>query len=180
MVFTAWVNRTLEALARETSAPLSSSVPPSGLASPTQAIGIGSTTPATLPPDSLTGVEQQPLSRQPETTQEEVKHPLSIDDPHPQMMPQSDASPSLRAHPLGRSHPGTSESPSQDNILENLTSEDWEIVEGLDTENLDFELGENDPSRDVYQLDINEQALLSSQDVVNTPTSYMIHRLISC
>lgn len=169
MMFTAWVNRTLEALARETSAPVSSSVPPSDLASPTQAIGIRTTTPATLPPDSLTGVEQEPLSLQPETTQEEAKHPLSIDDP--QMMPQADASPSLRAHLLGRSHPDTSDSPSQDYVLENLTSEDWEIVEGLDTENLDFELGENDPLETFIQLDINEQPFLSSQDVVNTPSS---------
>lgn len=163
MLLTAWVNRTLEALARETSAPRSSSVPPSDLASLTL---------ETLPPDSLTGVEQEPLSLQPETTQEEVKHPLSTDDDDPQMMPQADASPLLRVQPLGRSHPITSESPSQDNVLENLTSEDWEIVEGLDTDNVDLERDENDPLETFIQLDIDEPTLFSTQNVVNTPNSF--------
>jgi hypothetical protein len=169
MVLTTWVNRTLEALARETSAPLSSSVPPSDLASPTQATGIRTTTPETLPPDPLSVADQEPLSLQPETAQEEVEHPLSTNAPH--TSPQADSSQSLLATPLGRSHPDTSESPSPDYVLENLTSEDWEIVEGLDTENLDFELGENNPLETFIQLDIDEQALLSSQDVVNTPNS---------
>ena len=168
MLFTAWVNRTLEPLARATSVPLSSSVQPSNLASPTQATGIRTPTPETLPPDPLTVAEQEPLSLQPETAQAEVRHPLSTDDPH--TSPQADSSRSLRAQPLGRSHPDTSESPSQDHVLENLTSQDWEIVEGLDTENLDFELGENDHLETFIQLDIDEQALLSSQDVVNTPS----------
>lgn len=169
MLFTAWVNRTLEALARETSAPLSSSVPPSDLASSTQATGIRSTTPETLPPDPLPVAEQEPLSVQPETAKEEVSYPLSTDDP--QIMPQADSWQSLRAQPLGRSHPDTSESPSPDKVLENLISEDWEIVEGLETENLDLERGGNDLLETFIQLDINEQALLSSQDVVNTPNA---------
>jgi hypothetical protein len=169
ILFTAWVNRTLEPLARATSAPLSSSVQPSNLANPTQAIGIPATAPETLPPTPFTVAEQEPLSLQPETVKEEMRSPLSSDDP--QTISQADSSPLLRATPLGRSHPSTFESPSQDNVLENLISDDWEIVEGLDTENLDLELGENDPLETFIQLDINEQALLSSQDVVNTPTS---------
>ncbi|AFZ18655.1 hypothetical protein [Allocoleopsis franciscana] len=169
MVFTAWVNRTLEALARETSAPLSSSVPPSDLASPTQATGIRATTPETQPSDPLPVAEQEPRSVQPETAKEEDSSPLSTDDP--QMMPQADSWQSLRAQPLGRSHPDTSESPSPDKALENLISEDWEIVEGLDTENLDLERGENDPLETFIQLDINEQGFFSSQDVVNTPNA---------
>jgi hypothetical protein len=170
MVFTAWVNRTLEALARETSAPLSSSVQPSDLASPTQATGISTTTPETLSVDPLSVAAQEPLSLQPETAhKEEERHPVSTDAP--QTMPQADSSQSLRATPFGRSHPSTSESLSAENVRENLTSEDWEIVEGLDTENLDFELGENDHLETFIQLDIDEQAFLSSQDVVNTPSS---------
>ncbi|HEY9831593.1 MAG TPA: hypothetical protein V6D26_13515 [Stenomitos sp.] len=167
-VFTAWVNRMIEALARETPSPLSSSAPPSDLASPTQATGIRTTTSATLPPDPLTATDPEALSLQPQTTQEEVRHPLATDNP--QTSPLAEASPLFGVHPVERSHPGTSESPSPDNILENPTSEDWEVVEGLETENLGLEQAENNPIETFIQLDIDEQALLPSEDVVDTPT----------
>ena len=164
MLFSAVVNRWLEPLGQNPSTRLSSSVPPSDLASPTQAAGTSLTTPETLPPSaalSLTEpLPQEPLSLQPEPVIEEATQPISTESF--ETIPRADSSPLL-------SEP--SQSVLQNNVLQNLTSEDWEIVEGLEADSLDFELDDNAPLETFIQLDLDAPTSFSSPERIDTPNS---------
>jgi hypothetical protein len=64
-----------------------------------------------------------------------------------------------------------SQSAPQNNVLQNLTSEDWEIVEGLEAGNLDFELDDNTQLETFIQLDLDEPTSFSSPEGIGTPNS---------
>ncbi|HEY9607913.1 hypothetical protein [Allocoleopsis sp.] len=164
MLFTAVVNRWLEPLTQDPSTRLSSSVPPSDLANPTQAKGISLTTPETLVPSAALSFTEplplEPLSLQPKPVTEDATQPVSTSSQ--ETIPTADSSPLL-------SEP--SQSTPQNNVLQNLTSEDWEIVEGIEADNLDFELDDNDQLETFIQLDLEEPTSFSSPEGIGTPNS---------
>jgi hypothetical protein len=63
-----------------------------------------------------------------------------------------------------------SDSTAEDIFLENLTSEDWEIIEGLDSENLGLDLDKNDEIDTFIQLDIDSQVSLPLVEEIDTPS----------
>lgn len=164
ILFAAVVNRWLEPLGQDPSTRTSSSVTPSELTSSTQASGISLTTPETSMPSAAVSINQslplEPLSRQPEPVTEDATHPAST--PSQETMPKTDSSPSL-------SQP--SQSPPPNNVLQNLSSEDWEIVEGLEAEDFDFELDDDAQLETFIQLDIDEPTSFSFPEGIKTPSS---------
>lgn len=157
MLFTALVNRLAQQLGREASTRFSSSVPqPDSVTSP-QERGISPTQPETLLPSeafivtehsSQSPQQLEPLSREPESAKED----------------------NLNVEAITESS-NWSELPPGDSLLETLNSQDWEITEGLDTENFSLALNENDQLDTFIQLNIDDQESLSSGEMADTLTS---------
>jgi hypothetical protein len=64
----------------------------------------------------------------------------------------------------------SSESSTEDSFLESLNSEDWEIIEGLESENLDLALSDNDEVDTFIQLDIDNLVPPPTLEVLTTLT----------
>ena len=187
MLFTALVNRTLEQLRQQASTLFSSSVLLSDAASQTQEAGIRTTPGTLLPSDAFTVTERSPQSSgavnqapqpnptpvlQPPLQPPQAVEPIPVEQDsakadaiNPISSDQQEAIPqALRS----RSLPAPSQLSREHSVLENLNSEDWEIVEGLDSENLDFELDRNEQIDTFIQLDLDDQESLSSLEVIDT------------
>ncbi|HEY9668277.1 MAG TPA: hypothetical protein V6C91_15810, partial [Coleofasciculaceae cyanobacterium] len=174
LLFTTFVNRWLEQLGQNPSASFSSASQPEA--------GTSQTTPATLlPNDTATTINPNTLSQFPEQTSTgvDLSYPLSTAQPEalptiisPQVSQIS--TPKLPSPPEVRLD--TSGSSSEESLLEDLNSADWEIVEGSDSDTLDFDLGDNDAIDTFIQLNLNDtslieptQGFLGDDSVVFTP-----------
>ncbi len=127
---------------------------------------------------------QEPFLAQPQSGKEDAIDSVSPDeqDAIPQTLqlpltPQADASSDAPNVPTvsgiganaltdSLSHPSVLS--SSDNGLENLNTDDWELIEGLDSENLDLALTDNDEIDTFIQLNIDESALLPSLEELGT------------
>lgn len=171
MVFAALVNRLAQQLGREASMLLSPARQPSDSANSAQDSGMELSAPESLlPGDTLQAIASNLpsnsilVSPQPsssvdpgtppaidllfsdlESTQDSEMASLLSNEPDTANLASPDA------HPNTLSSPSSSES-----LLENLTSEDWEIVEGLDSDPLSAEQANSDEIETFIQLDLTE------------------------
>jgi hypothetical protein len=101
----------------------------------------------------------EPLATEQESASRETINPISTHEQ--EAMPNATTSPltpQANAPEAATSLPNLSEPSPQDSFLENLNSEYWEAIEGIDSENLDFNLDDNDGIDTFIQLDIDESA----------------------
>lgn len=179
MLFTALVNRLAQQLGREASTRFSSSMPLSDSATSAPEASITPAPPETLlPSDAFTVTELSPQSN--------LTHGLQ---PPQRLEPLSRESESAKGDELNfdsiteqetisptdnvdTSPSNLSELSPDDSFLENLNSRDWEIIEGLDSENFSLALDENDQLDTFIQLNIDDQESLPSGEVTDTPTSF--------
>ena len=164
MVFTALVNRLAQQLGREASTRFSSPVPLSDAAISAQETGIRPTQAETLlPSDAFTVTEQspqslEPLSREPESDRADELHLNAITEQ--ETISQTDN--------VDTSPSDLSELSPDESFLETLNSQDWDIAEGLDSENFSLALDENDQLDTFIQLNIDDQESRSSEAVTDT------------
>jgi hypothetical protein len=150
MLFTALVNRLAEQLGQEALTIFSSSGQLSDSATNTTEAPTRQTTPATLlPTDTLSVTSPSP----PPNALGGTQMPLQPVEP-PVIAPESTTT------GVGTQGTTANQSTPEDSFLENLNSENWEIIEGLDSESLSDELDDSDEIDTFIQLDINPQASL--------------------
>jgi hypothetical protein len=170
MLFTALVNRLAQQLGQEASTRFSSSVPLSDAATSTPEMGITPVAPETLlPSDAFTLTERspqspqhlEPLSREPESAKGDELNFNSITE-------QETISPTDN---VDTSPSDWSELSPDESFLETLNSQDWDITEGLNSENFSLALDENDQLDTFIQLNIDDPESLSLGEVTDTPSS---------
>jgi hypothetical protein len=196
MLFTAFVNRLVQQLGREASTHVASLEQLSDALDQTNQAASHQTTSEPLLPTNALSVTQQsfytnvdtsdttnpPLKPQPNPLFGEQLHPLSplesflpeylsgISSPETQPPPDNAAAmpltpPSVNASEgLGVAMPEASDEQS---FLENLHSEDWEIIEGLDFAVLDVEADTTDEIDTFMQLNLEPQASLPSREATD-------------
>lgn len=189
MLFTTWVNRLAQPLASDAS----SSLP----CPPQQRADSASSTPGTAvssppPPNVLRGgqtplqpptIQEAPLT-QPPSAQEDVIHPVTPEEQDAiPLTPQADSSAEAPSVPTASeteanaptdSPPQPSVPSSSNSGLENLNPEDWALIDGLDSEDLNLAFADDGEFDSFIQLDIDESALLPSLEeltTLNPPTS---------
>ncbi len=155
MLFTALVNRLAQQLGREASVILQSSLQLSEAVGQTNEATTSKTKPQTLLPTNAVSVtEQTPQPNSLPGTQTPIE-PLQ---PVEQL-------PTEQESALASSEPSL-----EGSFLNNLNSEDWEIIEGLDFENLEVEPEENYDVETFIQLDIDPLASFPSVEDLKTPS----------
>ena len=166
MLFTALVNGLAQQLGRDASTILRSSVQVSDATGQTSSDTL-------LPSEVMRGSEQNSLLA---ALTPQANSLLGTPIPlQPDQLPSEQESQSLTANtqeaienaanPLQR----LSESLAEDNVPKNLSAEDWEIIEGLDSENLGIELDDSDRIDTFLQQDIDPPSSLSSDEDIETP-----------
>jgi hypothetical protein len=164
MLFTALVNRLAQQLGREASTRFSSPVPLSDAATSAQEAGIRPTQAETLlPSDAFTVTQRspqpvEPLSREPESARADELNLNAITEQ--ETISQTDN--------VDTSPSDLSELSPDESFLETLNSQDWDIAEGLDSENFSLALDENDQLDTFIQLNIDDQESHSSEAVTDT------------
>ncbi len=199
MLFTALVNRLAQQLGREASTLLQSSLQLSDSPRQPNETATSQTTPETLLPTNALKVTEsstsnaQQLTRLPNPLPEaqttlqplqsveqlnteqasalsaaEVQQKIPDATAMPPLTPQTDE---LQSPAETRSQRLDAQSlpMAQGNWLENLNSQEWEIIEGLDFGNLDFD-SDDSGVETFIQLDINSQASLPFVDERMTPS----------
>ena len=169
MLFTAFMNRLAQQLGREASTIFSSSLQLSDSSHQTEQTATSQTKPDTLLPlDALSVTEQNPLLGR----QKQLQSLQSVD---PLLREQENASSSADDQVVLPE----SQAIAQDGSLENLDSEDWELIEGqgLDFEDLGVELDDTDELDTFIQLNIDAQTSLPSVEENQTPSRYQMSEL---
>ncbi|MEW6494593.1 MAG: hypothetical protein AB1589_19050 [Cyanobacteriota bacterium] len=181
LLFTSLIHRLRQQVEQETPIVSSSLQLPDSLIQTTQA-DLSPTAPAPwLPSDALTpapestsspplSFSQQPESlashlTEPESAKGDAIHPIFTDES--EAIPNDEASSSSTANPTPIQEANTTTpSPSEasqtsfeDSFLANLNSEEWEVVEGLDSEDLNFDLDHDEDVDTFIQLNIDDQSL---------------------
>ena len=171
LLFTALVNRLAQQLGREASTIWQSSVQMPDSAAQTNLATNQSTPETLLPLDAFTVKEPSFSGSTVLTAQPNPLHgqqmPLQSVQPVEQLPTQQKKAISSTA---AQEAIAQSDSTTEDIFLENLTSEDWEIIEGLDSENLGLDLDKNDEIDTFIQLDIDSQVSLPLVEEIGTPS----------
>jgi hypothetical protein len=171
LLFTALVNRLAQQLGREASTIWQSSVEMPDSATQTNLATNQSTPETLLPLDALSVKEPSSSGTTVLTAQPNPLHgqqmPLQPVQPVEQLPTQQKKAISSTA---AQEAIAQSDSTAEDIFLENLTSEDWEIIEGLDSENLGLDLDKNDEIDTFIQLDIDSQVSLPLVEEIDTPS----------
>ena len=171
LLFTALVNRLAQQLGREASTIWQSSVQMPDSATQTNLATNQSTPETLLPLDAFTVKEPSFSGPTVLTAQPNPLHgqqmPLQPVQPVEQLPTQQKKAISSTA---AQEAIAQSDSTAEDIFLENLTSEDWEIIEGLDSENLGLDLDKNDEIDTFIQLDIDSQVSLPLVEEIDTPS----------
>ena len=152
MLFTALVDRLVEQLGREDAS--------GQLADSLRQTGLATSSPTTLEPP-LTKQESGMSSAE---AQEAIGNTTAIP-------PTSSTVGGAVPQELEVATPETSD---ENSFLQNLNSEDWEIIEGLDFENLGIDPENSDGLDTFIQLDIDTQASLPSLDEPDTAAAELI------
>ncbi|MDP8963912.1 MAG: hypothetical protein M3O33_08000, partial [Cyanobacteriota bacterium] len=147
MLFTALVNGWAQQLGRDASTILRSSMQVSDATGQTSSDTL-------LPSEVMRGSEQNSLLAQLPSQQESQSLAANTQEAIENA-----------ANPLQR----LSESLAEDKVPKNLSAEDWEIIEGLDSENLGIELDDSDRIDTFLQQDIDPPSSLSSDEDIETP-----------
>jgi hypothetical protein len=170
-VFTALVNRLAQQLGREASMLLSPSRQPSDSGNTAQDADMELSAPESLPPgDTLQAIasnlpSNSTLASPQSSSSLDPGTPPTIDLLFSDLESTQDSEmasllsnePDIVNPASPEAHTDSLSSPSSsDSLLENLTSEDWEIVEGLDCDPLNAELANSDESETFIQLDLTE------------------------
>jgi hypothetical protein len=164
MLFTVLVNRLAQQLGREASTRFSSPVPLSDATTSAQEAGIRPTQAETLlPSDAFTVTQRspqplEPLSREPESARADELNLNAITEQ--ETISQTDN--------VDTSPSDLSELSPDESFLETLNSQDWDVAEGLDSENFSLALDENDQLDTFIQLNIDDQESHSSEAVTDT------------
>jgi hypothetical protein len=160
MLFTALVNRLAQQLGREASTIFTSSVPTSEAATAANWVSSQTTPETLLPTEAIRVPESSPLEG-------ELNAPNVADSslglPLPPLHPLEQLPIEPKSTRSSQEVPGASpqfQAYASDDLLETLDSQDWEIIEGLDDEDLDLELDDGDELEELIQLDFDSQALL--------------------
>jgi hypothetical protein len=171
LLFTALVNRLAQQLGREASTIWQSSAQMPDSAAQTNFATNQSTPETLLPLDALSVKEPSSSGTTELTAQPNPLHgqqiPLQPLQPVEQLPTQQKKAMSSTA---AQEAIAQSDSTAEDIFLENLTSEDWEIIEGLESENLGLDLDKNDEIDTFIQLDIDSQVSLPLVEESNTPS----------
>ena len=171
LLFTALVNRLAQQLGREASTIWQSSVQMPDSAAQTNLATDQSTSETLVPLDALSVKEPSSSGTTVLTAQPNPLHgqqmPLQPVQPVEQLPTQQKKAISSTA---AQEAIAQSDSTAEDIFLENLTSEDWEIIEELDSENLGLDLDKNDEIDTFIQLDIDSQVSLPLVEEIGTPS----------
>lgn len=174
LLFTGLINRLAQQLGRETSTLLHTPSLPSSDSTTEIDLATSHTRPETLlPSDAITITGQSSFPTAPTLQGNplvEPPMPLQADlVPTQEEGERSAADPQEAIPNETTSLQPESQSLAEDYFSENLSSEDWEIVEGLDSENADIDLDESDRLDTFLQLDIDTEASLPLDEVSETP-----------
>lgn len=189
LLFTSLIHRLRQQVQQETPIVSSSLQLSDSLIQSTQAEASPTAPEPWLLSDALTSTPENPLlpqlsfSQQPQSlasplsephsAQEDATHPIFTDES--EAIPNDETSSSSTANPTPVEETNTTPpSPSEasqvafeDSFLANLNSDDWEVVEGLDSEELNFDL-DNDEDVDTFiQLNIDDPSLPPSREQTN-------------